>query len=123
VREQLRRFRGKEIKTIGDGFVASFDGPARAIHCAQAIRKATPTIGIDLRFGMHTGECEVRGDDLAGLAVHIAARVGALAGPAEVLVSSTVKDLVVGSGIAFEDRGEHELKGVPGAWKLFAALP
>jgi class 3 adenylate cyclase/pimeloyl-ACP methyl ester carboxylesterase len=123
VRDQLRRFRGNEINTTGDGFVASFDGPARAIRCAHAILDATRTLGIDLRIGMHTGECEVRGDDLGGLAVHIAARVGALAQQGEVLVSSTVKDLVVGSGIYFEERGEHGLKGVPGTWKLFAALP
>ena len=120
VREQLRRFRGREINTTGDGFVASFDGPARAIRCAQAITEATGKLGIELRVGLHTGECEVRGDDLGGLAVHIAARVGALAAPGEVLVSGTVKDLVVGSGIEFSERGEHELKGVPESWKLFA---
>jgi class 3 adenylate cyclase len=120
VREQLRRFRGREINTTGDGFVASFDGPARAIRCAQAINEATEKLGVQLRVGMHTGECEVRGDDLGGLAVHIAARVGALATPGEVLVSGTVKDLVVGSGIEFDDRGEHDLKGVPGSWKVFA---
>jgi class 3 adenylate cyclase len=121
VREQLRRFRGREINTTGDGFVASFDGPARAIRCAGAIGEATESIGIKVRTGMHTGECEVRGDDLGGLAVHIAARIASLAGAQEVLVSATVKDLVIGSGIQFEDRGEHDLKGVPGAWKLFAA--
>jgi class 3 adenylate cyclase len=120
VREQLRRFRGREINTTGDGFVASFDGPARAIRCAQAINEATEKLGVQLRVGMHTGECEVRGDDLGGLAVHIAARVGALATPGEVFVSGTVKDLVVGSGIEFDDRGEHDLKGVPGSWKVFA---
>lgn len=120
VREQLRRFRGREINTTGDGFVASFDGPARAIRCAEAITDATGKLGVQLRVGLHTGECEVRGDDLGGLAVHIAARVGALANPAEVLVSGTVKDLVVGSRIEFSERGEHELKGVPGSWKLFA---
>jgi len=120
VRDQLRRFRGSEIVTTGDGFVASFDGPARAIRCAQATREATRQLAIELRFGLHTGECEVRGKDLAGLAVHIAARVGALAGPGEVLVSSTVKDLVAGSGIEFNARGEYELKGVPGRWSLFA---
>ena len=116
VRGQLRRFRGNEINTTGDGFVASFDGPARAIRCAQEITEATGTLGIELRVGLHTGECEVRGEDLGGLAVHIAARVGALANPGEVLVSGTVKDLVVGSGIKFSERGEHELKGVPGSW-------
>jgi len=120
VREQLRRFRGREINTTGDGFVASFDGPARAIRCAEAIAGATGKLGMDLRMGLHTGECEVRGDDLGGLAVHIAARVGAIANPGEVLVSGTVRDLVVGSEIEFSERGEHELKGVPGSWKLFA---
>jgi class 3 adenylate cyclase len=120
VRDQLRRFRGNEINTTGDGFVVSFDGPARAIRCAQVIIEATAKLGIDVRVGLHTGECEVRGDDLGGLAVHIASRVGASARPGEVLVSGTVKDLVVGSGIEFTERGEHELKGVPGLWKLFA---
>jgi class 3 adenylate cyclase len=120
VRDQLRRFRGREINTTGDGFFASFDGPARAIRCAQAIAEATARLGVELRMGLHTGECDVRGDDLGGLAVHIAARVGALAGPGEVLVSGTVKDLVVGSGIEFDERGERQLKGVPGAWRLFA---
>jgi class 3 adenylate cyclase len=120
VREQLRRFRGREINTTGDGFVASFDGPARAIRCAQAIIDATEALGIQLRAGLHTGECEIRGDDLGGLAVHIASRVGAIASPGEPLVSGTVKDLVIGSGIEFEDRGERELKGVPGSWRLFA---
>lgn len=120
VREQVHRFKGHEIKTTGDGFVVSFDGPARAIRCAQAIVEAISRLGIDVRTGLHTGECEVRGKDLGGLAVHIAARVGARAAPREVLVSGTVKDLVVGSGIEFTDRGEHELKGVPGPWRLFA---
>ena len=120
VREQLRRFRGREIKTTGDGFLASFDGPARAIRCARSIIDATAELRIELRAGLHTGECEIRGEDLGGLAVHIAARVGSLAGPCEVLVSGTVKDLVVGSGVDFTDKGEHELKGVPGSWKLFA---
>jgi class 3 adenylate cyclase len=120
VREQLRRFRGREINTTGDGFVASFDGPARAIRCANAIAEATHRLGIELRVGLHTGECEVRGDDLGGLAVHIAARVAASAGPGEVVVSGTVKDLVVGSGIEFTDRGETTLKGVPGTWRLYS---
>ena len=120
VRDQLNRFRGREIKTTGDGFVASFDGPARAIRCARSILETSRTIGIELRAGLHTGECLVRGDDLGGMAVHIAARVGSLAAAGDVLVSGTVKDLVVGSGIEFEERGEHELKGVPGSWKLFA---
>jgi class 3 adenylate cyclase len=119
VREQLRRFRGREINTTGDGFVTSFDGPARAIRCAEAIVEATGKLGIELRAGLHTGECEVRGDDLGGLAVHIAARVAGLATRGEVLVSGTVKDLVVGSGIEFTERGEHDLKGVPGPWQLY----
>lgn len=123
VREQLRRFRGNEINTTGDGFVASFDGPVRAIRCAQGIIEATGKLGVQLRAGLHTGECEVRGDDLGGLAVHIAARVGARAEPGEVLVSGVVKDPVVGSGIDFGDRGEHQLKGVPGSWKVFAVEP
>ncbi len=120
VREQLKRFRGREINTTGDGFVMSFDGPARAIQCASAILQATSVLGIDLRAGVHTGECEVRGDDLGGLAVHIAARIDACAGPGEIFASSVVRDLVVGSGIEFDDRGSHELKGVPGSWSLFA---
>jgi class 3 adenylate cyclase len=120
VREQLRRFRGNEIKTTGDGFVATFDGPARAIRCAREIAEATHDLGIDIRLGLHTGECDVRGDDLAGLAVHIAARVAAAADADEVLVSGTVKDLVAGSGITFKDRGEHDLKGVPDTWRLYA---
>jgi class 3 adenylate cyclase len=119
VRDALRRYRGNELNTTGDGFVASFDGPARAIRCAKEIAGATKKLGIEVRAGLHTGECEVRGDDLGGLAVHIAARVSALAGPSEVLVSSTVKDLVAGSGIEFADRDDHELKGVPGSWRLF----
>jgi class 3 adenylate cyclase len=122
VREHLRRFRGKEINTTGDGFLASFDGPARAIRCALAISESTRPLGIDLHLGLHTGECEVRGDDLGGLAVHIAARIGSLAASGEVLVSSTVKDLVVGSRIDFVDRGGHHLKGVPGTWKLYRAV-
>jgi class 3 adenylate cyclase len=120
VREQLRRFNGREVNTTGDGFVASFDGPARAIRCALAITDAMGPMGLDLHTGLHSGECEVRGNDLGGLAVHIAARVAALAAAGEVLVSSTVKDLVVGSGIEFAKRGEHDLKGVPGTWRLYA---
>ena len=120
VRDTLVHFRGQEINTTGDGFVASFDGPARAIRCAKAIGDATRSLNIDLRMGLHTGECEVRGKDLSGLAVHIAARIGALAAPGEVFVSGMVKDLVMGSGIDFSERGEHELKGVPGLWPLFA---
>jgi class 3 adenylate cyclase len=121
VRRELGRWQGREVKTTGDGFLATFDGPARAIRCGKAITEAVDVLGVEVRAGLHTGECEVRGDDVAGMAVHIGARVGSLAAPGEVLVSSTVKDLVVGSGIDFEDRGEHELKGVPGAWRLFAA--
>ncbi len=99
--------------------MASFDGPARAIRCAQAIGEATAKLGVQLRQGLHTGECEVRGDDLGGLAVHVAARVAALASAGEIMASSMVKELVAGSGIEFDDRGEHELKGVPGRWRLF----
>ena len=121
VRKALARHRGHEIKTMGDGFLASFDGPARAIRCAQDVVLEADGIGIPVRAGVHTGECDVVGDDLAGLAVNIGARVGALAGAGEVLVSQTVKDLVVGSGIDFEDRGAHTLKGVPGEWRLYAS--
>lgn len=120
VRGQLDRFQGKEIDTAGDGFLASFDGPARAIRCALAICQTVRNLGIETRAGLHTGEVEVMGDNIGGIAVHIGARVSALAHPSEVLVSRTVVDLVAGSGIEFEDRGEHELKGVPGRWKLFA---
>jgi class 3 adenylate cyclase len=120
VREQLHRFRGREVKNTGDGFLISFDGPARAIRCATSIGEAIKGLGIEIRAGLHTGECEVRGEDLGGMAVHIAARVNALAAPDEVLVTSTVKDLVVGSGLAFTDRGEHALRGVPDTWKLFS---
>jgi class 3 adenylate cyclase/pimeloyl-ACP methyl ester carboxylesterase len=120
VRRQLERFRGQEVNTTGDGFLATFDGPARAIQCALAIRDGARVIGIELRAGLHIGEIERRADDIAGVTVHIGARVAARAAPGEVLVSRTVVDLVAGSGINFEDRGEHELKGVPGAWHLFA---
>jgi len=120
VRAQLARFRGREVNTSGDGFLATFDGPQRAIRCAMAIRDAVRALGIEVRAGLHTGECEVRGDDIGGIAVHIGARVSALAGPNEVLVSSTLHDLVIGSGLEFEHRGAHELKGVPGKWQLFA---
>jgi class 3 adenylate cyclase len=120
IREQLRRFRGREIQTTGDGFVVSFDGPARAIRCAQAITEAIRALGIEVRAGLHTGECGVRGENLGGLAVHIASRVGSMARAGEVLVSGTVKDLVIGSAIEFDDRGDHQLKGVPGTWRLFA---
>jgi class 3 adenylate cyclase/pimeloyl-ACP methyl ester carboxylesterase len=120
VRSQLARFRGREVNTSGDGFLAMFDGPQRAIRCAMAIRDAVQALGIQVRAGLHTGECEVRGDDIGGIGVHIGARVTALAGPNEVLVSSTLRDLVIGSGLEFEDRGAHMLKGVPGQWRLFA---
>jgi class 3 adenylate cyclase len=125
LRRELSRFRGREIKTLGDGMLATFDGPARAIRCGLAMTEAVRPLGIDVRVGLHTGEVELvghpdEGGDVAGIAVHIAARVGAKASTAEVLVSGTVKDLVAGSGIAFADRGEHELKGIPDRWKLFA---
>jgi class 3 adenylate cyclase len=118
---ELARFRGRAVKQMGDGFLATFDGPARGIRCAAAIRDAARSqFGVEVRTGLHTGEIEVIGDDVGGIAVHIGARVGASAGPGEVLVSGTVKDLVVGSGIEFEDRGERELRGVPGSWHLWA---
>jgi class 3 adenylate cyclase len=120
VMTELTRFRGRAVKSMGDGFLATFDGPARGIRCATAIREAARAYDLEVRSGLHTGEIEVIGDDIGGLAVHIGARVGAIAGPGDVLVSGTVKDLVVGSGIAFEDRGVRELKGVPGEWRLFA---
>jgi class 3 adenylate cyclase len=120
VREQLRRFRGREINTTGDGFTACFDGPGRAIACATSITQAAHALGIEVRAGLHTGECEVRGDDIAGLTVHVAARIEPLAAPGEVLVSATVKDLVAGSGIEFVDKGDHHLKGIPTTWRLFA---
>jgi len=121
VRSELTRWRGTEVGTTGDGFLATFDGPARAINCALAICSGVQTLGIHVRCGVHTGMVEVVGDDVAGLAVHIGARVGSAADPGEVLVSSTVKDLVAGSGFAFEDRGRRELKGVPDDWQLYAA--
>jgi class 3 adenylate cyclase len=120
VRVELERFRGREVKTVGDGFVATFDSPGRAIECALAIRDALRSLDVGVRSGVHTGEIEVRGNDVAGMAVHIGARISARAGEGEVLVSSTVKDLVVGSNVVFASRGEHELKGVPGTWRLFA---
>ena len=119
VRRQLVRFRGREVNTTGDGFLAAFDGPARAIQCALAVVADTRALGIDVRAGLHTGECEVRGGDLAGIAVHVGARVAALETPGEVIVSRTVRDLVAGSEIEFTDRGEYILKGVPGSWQLF----
>jgi class 3 adenylate cyclase/pimeloyl-ACP methyl ester carboxylesterase len=123
VRAQLARFHGREIRRMGDGVLATFDGPGRAVKCAQAITAAVRPLGIEIRAGLHTGEIELSGDDVSGLAVAIGARVGALAGASEVLVSSTVKDLVVGSGITLVDRGTHALKGVPNDWHLYAAAP
>ena len=120
VRDALRRFRGREIKTTGDGFLATFDGPARAVRCAAAIRDALDSVGLAVRSGLHTGEVELLGSDVGGIAVHIAARICALADGGQILASSTVRDLVAGSGINFDDRGTHVLKGVPGEWRLFA---
>jgi pimeloyl-ACP methyl ester carboxylesterase len=120
VRRELARFRGRELSTAGDGFLATFDGPARAIACAVSIRDAAVALGLQIRFGLHTGELELAGSDIRGIAVHTGARVAGLAGPGEVLASSTVKDLVAGSGLEFEDRGSHALKGVPGEWRLYA---
>jgi pimeloyl-ACP methyl ester carboxylesterase len=120
VRRELGRFRGREIDTSGDGFLATFDGPARAVRCASAIASGVPALGLAVRAGLHTGEVELRNDKVSGLAVHIGARVAAAAGPGEVLVSRTVKDLVAGSGLRFQDRGLQTLKGVPGEWHLFA---
>ncbi|HJP65339.1 MAG TPA: adenylate/guanylate cyclase domain-containing protein [Actinomycetota bacterium] len=119
-RRQIERFGGREVKTMGDGTLATFDGPARAVRAATGISNSVRSIGIEIRSGLHTGECEMVGDDVGGIAVHIGARVAGLAEPGEVLVSRTVKDLVVGSGLTFLDRGEHELRGVPGTWQLFA---
>jgi pimeloyl-ACP methyl ester carboxylesterase len=121
VRRDLERFRGREVKTLGDGSLATFDGPARAIQCGHAIAETARSLGLEERIGLHCGEVEVMDDDVGGIAVHIAARVGALAGPSEVLVTSTVKDLVAGSEIEFEERGAQRLKGVPDEWNLFAA--
>ena len=120
VRRELLRFRGREVDTAGDGFLATFDGPARAIRCACAIVEGVKQFGLSVRAGLHTGECEVADGKVAGIAVHTGARVAAQADADEILVSSTVKDLVAGSGIAFAERGAHELKGIPGEWRLFA---
>ena len=122
VRSMLGRYRGREVDTAGDGFFATFDGPARAIRCASAIAEAVRPLDLEIRAGLHTGEVELTEETVRGLAVHIGARVGALAGPSEVLVSSTVKDLVAGSGLAFEDAGDHELKGVPDRWRLYRVV-
>jgi class 3 adenylate cyclase len=123
VRSSLARFRGREVKTTGDGFLASFDGPARAIRAAAAVRAELAELGLEVRVGLHTGECELLGEDLGGIAIHIAARVLAQAGAGEILCSRTVKDLVAGSGFAFADRGSHHLKGVPDSWQLYAVQP
>jgi class 3 adenylate cyclase len=120
VRRELRQFRGREIDTAGDGFFAAFDGPARAVRCACAVVDAVRPLGLQIRAGVHTGECEVMGDKVGGIAVHIGARIAARAAAGEVLVSSMVKDLVSGSGLSFVDRGQQSLKGVPGQWHLFA---
>jgi class 3 adenylate cyclase len=124
VRRELARFQGRELDTAGDGFFAAFDGPARAVHAAAAIRDSLRTLELEVRAGLHTGECEASDDGkIAGIAVSIGARIASLAAPGEVLVSSTVKDLVAGSGLRFEDRGEHQLKGIAEAWRLFAVAP
>jgi class 3 adenylate cyclase len=120
VREDLTHFNGREVKSTGDGFLATFDGPGRAINCAQAILQSSEPLGITVRAGLHTGECEVMGEDIGGIAVHIAARVSAHAGARELIVSRTVRDLVAGSGIQFSDRGTHTLKGIPDTWQLYA---
>jgi class 3 adenylate cyclase len=121
VRRELARFRGREINTAGDGFFAAFDGPARGVRCARAIAEDVRSLGLEIRAGLHTGECEVIGDDMGGIVVHIGARIAAVAAPGEVLVSSTVRDLVAGSGLRFRDHGAATLKGVEGEWKLYAA--
>lgn len=122
VRAELDRYRGREIATMGDGFFATFESPARAVQCAFAITHSVSSLGLEIRVGVHTGEVEVRHKDLGGLAVHIGARIAALAPDGGVLVSSTVKDLLAGSDMQFEDGGEHELKGVPGTWHVFRAV-
>ena len=122
VRRQLARARGREVDTAGDGFLAAFDGPARAIRCAREIAESVKELGLDVRVGLHTGECELIDGKVAGIAVHTGARVAAEAGPGEVLVSSTVKELVAGSGLTFEARGAHELSGIPGEWQLYSVV-
>lgn len=121
IRRNLTRFRGREVKTTGDGFLATFDGPARGVRCACAIVEEVRSLGLEIRAGLHTGECEMTDDDVGGIAVNTCARIAALAGAGEVLVSGTVKDLVAGSGLHFSDSGSHRLKGVPGEWRIFAA--
>jgi class 3 adenylate cyclase len=120
IRRQVRRYDGRLVKDLGDGFMIAFDGPARALRCARACVDAARSVGLTIRAGLHVGECLRRGDDLSGVSVHVAARIAALADGGEVLSSSVVKDLVIGSGLEFEDRGEHELKGVEGSWRLLA---
>jgi class 3 adenylate cyclase len=121
VRRELGRFRGHEVKTLGDGCLATFDGPARAIRCAKSVVEGVPTLGLQVRAGVHTGEVELAGDAVRGIAVHTGARVASLAGPGDVFVSGTVKDLIAGSGIELTDRGMHTLKGIPGEWHIYAA--
>ena len=120
VRRELERFQGREIDTAGDGFLATFDGPGRAVACACVIAERVRDLGLEIRAGLHAGECEMADGKVGGIAVHIGARVAALAGPSEILVSSTVRDLVAGSELRFDDRGLHALKGVPGEWRIFA---
>jgi class 3 adenylate cyclase len=120
IRKELVRFRGREIKTTGDGFLATFDGPARGLQCAREVRRAVEGLGLSLRIGLHTGECEVLGVDVGGVGVHLAQRVMSEAAPGEILVSGTVRDLVSGSGVEFQDRGQHALKGFSGTWPLLA---
>jgi class 3 adenylate cyclase len=122
IRDALARYRGREIKTLGDGFLATFDGPARGVRCAWDIASAVRSLGIEIRAGLHTGEVTFEGDDISGIAVAIGARVGAEARASEVLVSQTVKDLVAGSGLVFEDAGQHELRGVPDRWRLYRVV-
>ena len=121
VRRELARFEGRELDTAGDGFFAAFDGPARAVRAAMAIRESLLALDLEIRAGVHTGECEVSDGKIVGVAVSVGARIASLAGPGEVLVSSTVKDLVAGSGLRFDDRGEHRLKGLAEPWRVFAA--
>jgi class 3 adenylate cyclase len=123
VRQQLGRFRGREVKNLGDGFLATFDGPARAVRCASAIAETVQPLGISVRSGLHTGEIELKPDDIGGIAVHVAARVADMAEPGEILVSSTVRDLVAGSGLRFDDRGFHELRGLPEEVRLYSVSP
>ena len=122
-RAEITRFRGREIDTAGDGFFAAFDGPARGVRCAMAIRAATRNLGLTMRAGLHAGECQMIGDKIGGIAVHMGSRIASLAGSGEIVVSSTVKDLVAGSGLHFSERGAHELKGVPGQWQLYSVEP